>query len=1302
MIGVLNEIYAAPLDRSFSSVPTLSQRESQHQIFKQLSRLNRYDLSCKEREAVLEELLHSSPVYGGMEHSTVRVFDRALVSIPKSSSEPIPLAGLLDQIGRDTIEDASNRMLVTEDEWGQIIEQNQTFPPYMDETLRASPQEYVDFIKDMYDAGMLGFTSKPQGLVTPFFVAKKDGRQRLILDCRGVNRRFRPPPAMSLAAGYSWGQLRLPSKSKLFVAQSDIKDYFYSLAMPKELQTLFSLPGIPAELLRSWNVPDHLGGDASSGGETYPCLRVVPMGWSWAMWIAQRVHTQQCLVASGLGPDRLIHDKSPAPDLDDGQPVLIPYADNLNVAGINKSQVQEVKDRVVKHLRHLGFKVHEELDACSSATSLGYHIDGETGIIQPVPHKLSKVQFAFRWLSKRPRVTGKLVQKLIGHAVHFMMVRRELLSLFRNLYDFAIKCEHVHCRLWRSACREARWVSVLLSLCSTDLRAPWCSSVTASDASLSGIAVCKRDSSIEDVSKMGSQREAWRFKGSDPKPAPRRQTVQKLDVLSDVATVKPSVSSGELVFSENQDFKEIPQSFLKDEDWQLCVSAKMSIREHITLLEGRGIVAALRHKLRNSSMFGKRHLHLNDNLAAVLITDKGRTSSPSMLRVSRRITALLLASGCLLVPRWIPSEWNVADKGSRRWEAERREEAKQCSGTKKLKEALIYPKSSRTVQLRSDKAALFPTVQGESIGSQFEHSTTSSSSSRQEPSGAAQQQTVSVFPTGEPTTIPWTDPIGAEGGIGFSCTRLCSEISRIPPVLSDEWDEPSERDQIRRSLLHLSESHVHGRSRHQRGQQGLRQRPGRAPGLRRKAEFDEEPTSSSGLDQDGSGKHPATTGLGSHCQDRHVDVEPPTDPGGLGHHPDVCVLPQTGRGSAAPRGGPGSSGPWAPALCSEPTSGRPPRRIQGRTSGRNHSDRLSGGSKPRTLPSTPADRQQEKLPPEARVPATQEGVGLVSSGAGSSSELCSALSAEAFRSFARSIDELSSPERCEEAWEVASRFITAALRSSRSGGARVPEIAYPDSGGLQGGRDKVPAGAPKVLLPTQATDKKKWVVEVFSGSCHLSAAAVKAGYRVLSLDILYGTICDVLSPSVRQALREFVTDHQVVLVWFGMPCQSWSRARKWDGGPPPLRDDADHLWGYPDLSKTDADKVFLGNRLLQFTAFLINMMMDLSIPWVLENPWTSRAWLTPPMKRLLAWDDVSFGRLDFCQYHMPWRKATGLMYYGINLQPIMRTCTGISNRCSASGRRHIVLEGKDSANQWWTHRAQPYPEQLCIEIIQQL
>ena len=37
----------------------------------------------------------------------------------------------------------------------------------------------------------------------------------------------------------------------------------------------------------------------------------------------------------------------------------------------------------------------------------------------------------------RPRITGKSVEKLLGHAVHFMMLKRELLScFFRSLYDF--------------------------------------------------------------------------------------------------------------------------------------------------------------------------------------------------------------------------------------------------------------------------------------------------------------------------------------------------------------------------------------------------------------------------------------------------------------------------------------------------------------------------------------------------------------------------------------------------------------------------------------------------------------------------------------------------------------------------------------------------------------------------------------------------------------------------------------------------------------------------------------------------
>ena len=99
----------------------------------------------------------------------------------------------------------------------------------------------------------------------------------------------------------------------------------------------------------------------------------------------------------------------PAPSLADGQPLIIAYADNLNIAGTCAEQVQST----VAHLRSLGFGVHEEMDACTSAASLGFFVDGVKGTVSPIPQKVGLVVAAFKWLSRRPRVSGKSVEKLL-------------------------------------------------------------------------------------------------------------------------------------------------------------------------------------------------------------------------------------------------------------------------------------------------------------------------------------------------------------------------------------------------------------------------------------------------------------------------------------------------------------------------------------------------------------------------------------------------------------------------------------------------------------------------------------------------------------------------------------------------------------------------------------------------------------------------------------------------------------------------------------------------------------------------
>lgn len=169
-----------------------------------------------------------------------------------------------------------------------------------------------------------------------------------------------------------------------------------------------------------------------------------------------------------------------------------------------------------------------------------------------------------------------------------------------------------------------------------------------------------------------------------------------------------------------------------------------------------------------------------------------------------------------------------------------------------------------------------------------------------------------------------------------------------------------------------------------------------------------------------------------------------------------------------------------------------------------------------------------------------------------------------------------------------------------------------------------------------------------------------------------------------------------------MPCNSWSRARKHDDlGPPPLRDDGEYLWGLPHLSRADRRKVEQGNQLLMTTYNIIKFCLSHNIPWALENPWTSRAWLTAPLQELRR--SAVLSRLDFCQFGVPWRKSTGIMAHPSQwLADIMQTCDTTGGRCSRTGRKHIILQGTDATGTFLTMRAQPYPRMLCSKIASNL
>ena len=95
-------------------------------------------------------------------------------------------------------------------------------------------------------------------------------------------------------------------------------------------------------------------------------------------------------------------------------------------------------------------------------------------------------------------------------------------------------------------------------------------------------------------------------------------------------------------------------------------------------------------------------------------------------------------------------------------------------------------------------------------------------------------------------------------------------------------------------------------------------------------------------------------------------------------------------------------------------------------------------------------------------------------------------------------------------------------------------------------------------------------------------------------------MCDLTTPAVIATIKKFMKQKCIALLWLGTPCQTWSRARRWDGGPRPLCEDH-ALYGRGGLNAQDQQKVAVGNLLACITCDLCTFASELGIRWVVEN-----------------------------------------------------------------------------------------------------
>ena len=634
-------------------------------------------------EEALRSLLRGGTPYDWKPSSeTLASYQADLVSIPDDVSG-CPL--LLDVLPPDDcryLEEQSELMLA------EFAGAEEGLEPYWDPAVRYNRKMYNSLVHRLHKIGYFQYTTQPRCKVGIFFVWKSSRtRLRMITDARLANLCFKAAPGVSLMTAESFGRFEVEfddeifaspevcSKLTAFIGLNDVKDCFHRLRVPLWLSRYFAWEAVPAKTvgLENTYVDGKFVGPLDA---VFPCAGSLCQGFSWSLYFAQRANEYLSKSIPMLAQARLLHDRSDPLVIHVGQAEndadhFYVYVDNLGVIGTEHDRIVEAMDALRLRFDGLGLELHGSEVSSGCVEALGCIIEGNKLRCRVTVERLWKVHQAVEGLLKRRRCAGRALEILVGHLTFCGLMCRASLSILHSVYPFIQKHKQSVGVLWPSIIEELRAFKGILFMLVQDWWRPWNRMVLSSDASLHGYGVCQAWWPKNKVAACGRQTERSRFKRVSSHSA-RESALQAAGFVTDAhgRWTSPHGEACEAALVEagwetDMNFKEVPSAGLTRKLWQPTMHGRWKFKEDILVLEARAVMKGIRRALMTRYGHDVRQLALCDNLAAVLTFERCRSRNYKVLKILRQFGAYCFARNVRVSVRWIPSELNIADEGSR-------------------------------------------------------------------------------------------------------------------------------------------------------------------------------------------------------------------------------------------------------------------------------------------------------------------------------------------------------------------------------------------------------------------------------------------------------------------------------------------------------------------------------------------------------------------------------------------------------------------------------------------------------------
>ena len=616
-------------------------------------------------------------------------YEYSLLSVPECVADAPFLADILTAEACKTLEGYEKYMLRPREDVARIREERGAPGRHVDPTLLRSPRAYAKLVKRMHNNGMIDYTTTCYCELGVFFVWKKNGKIRLILDCRRANILFLEPPGVDLVTSEGLSRIEVENENgddsdlmaalRVFLGSADVADCFHRMRLKGKIRRYFCWPPI---LAGSVGISFADGKRVEADEWIWPMSNCLPMGWTWSLHFAQLANATRMALLPCLDRSLALTDRgAPLVLRADGreETAHYVYVDNLGVISGNRDRVEAALHEAHESFDSVGLLLHETEVFEGAGKTLGVVIDGKALETRAADERFGNIRAALRWLLRRRCVAGWELEVILGHCTFLALVRRELLCVFFACYRFIQKNYWERAELWRTVRDELEVFIGLMVFAFSPWWLSWAPQVHATDSSLYGFGVSVSDWKPEEAAAVGRvlERRRWRLGGGQAREHALEAAGYALD--HNTGTVTRVAETGaaphdveELLEAErwtpDPDFPEVPAELLRESRWKTVMADRWVHTDDILRLEARGVVKAVSRIANSRPMRNRRCVLLGDNMSVVLAFGRCRAKDFRLLTQVRRACALALSRGLRFYYRWIPTGFNSSDEGSRRFD----------------------------------------------------------------------------------------------------------------------------------------------------------------------------------------------------------------------------------------------------------------------------------------------------------------------------------------------------------------------------------------------------------------------------------------------------------------------------------------------------------------------------------------------------------------------------------------------------------------------------------------------------------